>query len=187
MAQEKATKAERAEEERQRQQQVLLEQQERDRQKLLEETKREHAEAEKRLKLEKEKLAQLQDLQKQPKPVRPPAQAVPESDQAKTGTNGKDDSLEAQYVAAIQNAAINNWLRPETTQSVVCDVDIKQIPGGDLLDVHVVNPCNADPATRNTVEQAIKRAAPLPYKGYETVFRREVIFTFCYPREVCPK
>jgi colicin import membrane protein len=181
MAQEKATKAERAEEERKRQQQVLLEQQERDRQRQLEETKREHAEAEKRLKLEKEKLAQLQDLQKQPKPVRTPAQAVPESDQAKTGTNGHDDSLQAQYYAAIQNAVTTNWLRPDNAQpGLRCMLRIVQIRGGDVIGVELGSPCNADPQTRNSLEQAVKRATPLPYKGYEKEFTREINFNFTY-------
>jgi colicin import membrane protein len=188
MAQQKADPAQRAEEERKRQEQILLEQQQRDereRQKQLEEVKRERETAAKQVKLAKQKLEQMQDLQKQAKPI--PSQPVPESDQPKTGTNGKDNDLAAQYAAAIQNAALNNWLHPETIPRVVCDVDIKQIPGGDLLDVHVVNPCDADPQIRDTIEQAVRRAAPLPYKGYEAVFNRHVIFTFCFPREVCPK
>jgi colicin import membrane protein len=185
MAQQKAEQEKRAQEEKQHQEQVLLEQQERDHLKQLEEIKRQREAADRKLKLEREKLAQLKDLKnKKPAPETP---TVPEATEARTGAAGQANDLAAQYAAAIQNAALNNWLRPESIQNVVCDVHIKQIPGGDLLDAHVVNPCNADPQVRDTIEQAIRRAAPLPYKGYETVFRREIIFTFCYPREVCPK
>jgi colicin import membrane protein len=184
IAQQKATDAKRAQDEKQRQEQILLEQQEREREKQLEEIKRQREIADRKLKLEREKLAQLKDLQKKPAPETPP---VPEAAERRTGAAGQDSDLAAQYAAAIQNAALNNWLRPESIQNVVCDVHIKQIPGGELLDAHVVNPCNADPQVRDTIEQAIRRAAPLPYKGYETVFRREILFTFCYPREVCPK
>jgi len=185
MAQQKVEQEKRAQEEKQHQEQVLLEQQERERAKQLEDIKRQREAADRKLKLEREKLAQMKDLQnKKPAPETP---AVAEAPVAKTGAAGTDTSLAAEYAAAIQNAALNNWLRPESIQSVVCDVHIKQIPGGDLLDVHVVNPCNADPQVRDTIEQSIRRAAPLPYKGYETVFRREILFTFCYPREVCPK
>lgn len=176
-----AEEAKRAQEERHRQEQVLLQQQqqqERDRAKQLAQTKREREAAEKNLKLQQDKLAQLQDLQKS-KPA--PAQAVPEADQARTGTNGKDDSLQAQYVAAIQNAITNNWLRPDTTQpGLRCMIAITQIPGGDLLDAHVIDPCNADPLTRSSIEQAVRRAAPLPYKGYEKVFQRAFHFNFQY-------
>ena len=184
MAQQKAEQAQRAEEERKRQEQVLLDQQqreERERQKQLEDVKRQHADAEKRLKLEKEKLAQLQDLQKQPKPVHAPAQPVADAEQAKTGTNGQDNSLQAQYYAAIQNAVTGNWLRPDNAQpGLRCTLRIVQIPGGDVIGVQVVNPCNADPLTRNSIEQAVKRASPLPYKGYEKEFSREFNFNFSY-------
>ncbi len=182
IAQQKADDAKRAQEERHRQEQVLLQQQqqeERDRLKQLEDIKRQREAAQKNLKLQKEKLAQLKDLQKAAKPV--PAQAVPEADQAKTGTNGHDDSLQAQYFAAIQNAVTTNWLRPDNAQpGLHCTIRIVQIPGGDVIGVQVINPCNADPLTRASIEQAVKRAAPLPYKGYEKEFQREFNFNFTY-------
>ena len=185
IAQEKAEQAERAEEEKVRQRQVLLEQQqrdERDRAKLLEQVKRERAEAEKKLKLEKQKLEQLQDVQKQQqKPAKTIAENVPVAEKPVTGNNGPDNSLAAQYYAAIQNAVTNNWLRPDTTQpGVRCMVHIVQIPGGDVIGVQIANPCNADMQTRTSIEQAVKRAAPLPYKGYEQVFARDVNLKFSY-------
>jgi colicin import membrane protein len=189
MAQQKAEQAERAKEEKHRQEQVLIEQQqqkERDRQRELEKTKKELADARKQKEKEKARLEQLMDLEKDQKPVKTVAQNVAPADKPVTGNNGAENSLAAQYAAAIQNAALNNWVHPADIQ-VVCDVDIKQIPGGELLDVHVVNPCSADGQTRDTIEQAIRRAAPLPYKGFESVFRREIVFTFCYPQGVCPK
>lgn len=183
IAQEKADK-DRAEEERHKQEQVLLEQQEkqeRDRQKQLEQIRREREQAEKRLKLEKEKLAQLQDVQKPQKPVKAIPQSVPEADTTKTGNNGQDDSLDAQYFAAIQNAVTNNWLRPDSAQGGLhCMLHIVQIPGGDVIGVQVGNPCNADPLTRASIEQAVKRASPLPFKGFEKSFRREFNFNFSF-------
>ena len=184
MAQQQAEQEKRAQEEKQHQEQILLEQRERENLKKLEDIRRQREAADRKLKLEREKLAQMKDLQKKPAPETP---AVPEAPVAKTGAAGKDTGLLAEYSAAVQNAVRQNWLRPESVQSVVCDVDIKQIVGGDLLDAHVVNPCNADAQVRDTIEQAVRRAAPLPYKGYESVFRREIVFTFCYPQEVCPK
>jgi len=182
VSQQKAEAAQRAEEERHKQEQILIEQQqreERERAKQLEQIKRERAEAEKKTKLEKEKLAQLNDLNK--KPVKPVAQDVPEAEQARTGMAGKDDSLQAQYFAAIQNAVTNNWLRPDNTPGGVrCMLRIVQIPGGEVIGVQIANPCNADPQTRASIEQAVKRAAPLPYKGYEQVFSRDINFNFTY-------
>jgi len=182
VSQQKAEAAQRAEEERHKQEQILIEQQQREergRAKQLEQIKRERAEAEKKTKLEKEKLAQLNDLNK--KPVKPVAQDVPEAEQARTGMAGKDDSLQAQYFAAIQNAVTNNWLRPDNTPGGVrCMLRIVQIPGGEVIGVQIANPCNADPQTRASIEQAVKRAAPLPYKGYEQVFSRDINFNFTY-------
>jgi colicin import membrane protein len=184
MAQQKAEQAERAEEERVRQRQILIDQQqqkERDRQKELEKVKKELADARHKKDIEKARLEQLQDLEKNQKPVKTVAENVPRADKPVTGNNGPDNSLAAQYYAAIQNAVTNNWLRPDTTNpGVLCRIHIVQIPGGEVIGVQITNPCNADPLTRNSIEQAVKRAAPLPYKGYEQVFARDINLDFKY-------
>jgi len=179
MAQQKAEQEKRAQEEKQHQEQVLLEQQERDRLKQLEDIKRQREAADRKLKLEREKLAQLKDLQnKKPAPETP---QVAEAPVAKTGAAGTDTSLAAEYFAAIQNAVTQNWLRPDNAQAGLrCMLRIVQIPGGDVIGVQISSPCNADPQTRNSIEQAVKRAAPLPYKGYEKVFQRDINFNFSY-------
>jgi len=184
MAQLKAEEAKRAQEEKHHQEQVLLEQQqqkERDRQKELEKVKREREEAQKQVKLAQQRAQQLEDYNKQQKPVKAAPQNVPEAATPVTGNNGPDNSLAAQYYAAIQNAVTNNWLRPDTTQpGIRCTVHIVQIPGGDVIGAQISGPCNADPMTRTSIEQAVKRAAPLPYKGYESVFARDINLNFQY-------
>jgi colicin import membrane protein len=182
IAQEKAD-AERAQEEKHRQEQVQIEQEkkiERDRQKQLEQVRKELAQAEKKRKLEEDKLQQLKDVQNQ-KPVKAITQPVPQGDKAVSGAEGKDDSLQAQYFAAIQNAITNNWLRPDAAQAGLhCVIRIVQIPGGDVIGVQIGSPCNADPMTRTSIEQAVKRASPLPYKGFEGVFSRDFNLNFTY-------
>lgn len=182
IAQEKADQ-ERAEEERHKQEQVLLQQQEkleRDRQKQVEEVKRQREAAAKQVAIEKQKLQQIEDLKNQ-KPVKAVNQPVPPADTAVTGHEGHDDSRDALYFAAIQNAVTNNWLRPDTAQGGLhCMIHIVQIPGGDVIAAQVTNPCNADPLTRSSIEQAVKRASPLPYKSFENEFRREFNFNFTY-------
>lgn len=178
IAQQKAEQAERAQEEKHHQEQIRLEEQ----QKQLDEIKKQHEAAQKKLKLEQEKLAQLNDLQKQQaKPPKAAPAQLPESEQARTGAAGQDDSLAAQYFAAIQNAVTQNWLRPDNTPAGLrCTLRIVQIPGGDVLSVDIASPCNADAQARTSIEQAVKRAAPLPYKGYEKVFQRTINFNFTY-------
>jgi len=184
IAQEKAEQAERAQQEKKKNEQALIDKEQREaraRQQEMEKLKKELDAAKKQKELEKMKLQQLQDFEKSQQKTKTVAANVPDAPKAVTGMNGTDNSLTAQYYAAIQKAITDNWLRPETTApGLRCNVLIAQIPGGDVIGVQVTNPCNADPATRTSLEQAVKRAAPLPYKGYESVFTRNINFNFTY-------
>ncbi len=128
-----------------------------------------------------QKLAQQDDLKN--------SQAVPttapRADQATSGGGGKDDSLEAQYKAALTSKMNMSWHRPAEVQSVTCNLRVIQIPGGTVISATTESPCNADPQTRQTIVDAALRASPLPYKGYEKVFKRRVDVQICYPDEVC--
>jgi colicin import membrane protein len=188
LAVEKAAQAEKEQEEKHRQQQALLEEQQRkeeERKKQLADVRKEREAAEKALKLEQQKLAQLEDRQRTDR-AKAEKQRVQESveheaEQAQTGAGGQDDDLTARYVAAIQSAVTNNWNRPDSAQAGLrCTIIITQIPGGDLLNVTVSSPCNADQVTRNSIESAVRKAAPLPYQGYEKVFQRSIRFNFRY-------
>jgi len=188
LAAQKAEQAEKEQEEKHRQQQALLEEQQRkeeERKKQLADIRKQREAAEKALKLEQQKLAQLEDRQRADRTKadkqRVQAEAEHEADQAQTGAGGKDDDLSARYAAAIQSAVTNNWNRPDSAQAGLrCTIEITQIPGGDLLNVTVSSPCNADQVTRNSIESAVRKAAPLPYKGYEKVFQRSIRFNFRY-------
>ena len=195
MGQIKAEQAKKAEEEKIKQKQIEL-QQEKERkeaeakekqeqiQKQLEEIRKERAANDKKLKLAQQKMQQLDDLQKQQssaKPVKAPAADVPEAAEARTGANGTDSSLLAEYVSALQKSVTDNWNRPDTTRpGMRCTVNIVQIPGGSVLSANIAQPCNADQVTQNSIIQAVTKAQPLPYKGYESVFRREITFPFKY-------
>lgn len=195
MAQLKAEQAKKAEEEKVRQKQIEL-QQEKERkeaeakekqeqiQKQLEEIRKERAANEKKLKLAQEKMKQLDDLAKQQasaKPVKAPAADVPEKEVATTGMNGTDSSLLAEYSSAIVKVVTDNWNRPDTTPTGVrCAITITQIPGGTVINTAIGSPCNADMVTQNSIKQAVTKAQPLPYKGYESVFQRNITFIFRY-------
>ena len=188
LAAEKAEQAAKEQEEKHRQQQALLEEQQRkeeERKKQLADIRKQREAAEKALKLEQQKLAQLEDRQRadraKAEKQRVQAMADREAEQAQTGAGGQDDDLSARYAAAIQSAVTNNWNRPDSAQAGLrCTITITQIPGGDLLNVSVSSPCNADQVTRNSIESAVRKAAPLPYKGYEKVFQRSIRFNFRY-------
>ena len=157
--------------------------------------RKEREAAEKSLNKEKAKAEQLADIAKaaqksaaQPaaaKPERsagePGPAAEQEAKQAMSGRNGTDNGLVARYAAAIQGAVTQNWNRPDNAPSGLrCTLRIVQIPGGEVISAQVTAPCNADQATRNSIEQAVMKASPLPYQGYEPVFERSVNFNFQY-------
>ncbi|MGA9341034.1 MAG: cell envelope integrity protein TolA [Rhodanobacteraceae bacterium] len=186
---EKQAEEKKEQEERHRQAQVLLEQQEKERklaeqrQKQIADIRRQREAAEKKLDLEKQKLAQLEDLHRAKTQATDTneTQTEHEAPQAQTGAGGKDDDLNARYAAAIQAAVTQNWSRPDSAQAgLKCTLRIVQIPGGDVISANVTSPCNADQATRNSIEQAVMKAAPLPYQGYEKVFQRSINFNFKY-------
>lgn len=63
-------------------------------------------------------------------------------------------------------------------------MQIVQVRGGTILSARAIRPCNADEQTRATLERAVLAAEPLPYEGFESVFRREIQLTFCHPQDL---
>jgi colicin import membrane protein len=95
------------------------------------------------------------------------------------GQGGSDDGLLAQYKAAIQEKVSREWIRPDSVAlGTRCVIVIKQLPGGDVISAEVQSNCPMDPAGRDSVERAVLKAQPLPYRGFEPVFSRTLIFTF---------
>jgi colicin import membrane protein len=196
IAEQKAQQQKREQEEKQRQRQIELDQEQKEKQareekarklkeeqlKQLADLRKQREDAEKALKQETSKLRNLENSNRVARDDRPAQlQAEHESQEAQTGAGGKDDDLMARYTAAIQAVVTQRWNRPDNAeQGLRCTLKIVQIPGGDVLSVEIASPCNADPLTRSSIEQAVKRAAPLPYKGYEKVFRRELNFNFSF-------
>lgn len=85
----------------------------------------------------------------------------------------------ASYIAAVQAAILRQWTRPESVRlGQVCQVLIRQIPGGEVVDVQVSPECPYDDLGRRSVEAAVLKASPLPYAGYEDVWERNIAFKF---------
>jgi colicin import membrane protein len=103
---------------------------------------------------------------------------LPKADQLQSGNNSDHTDLSSAYAAAIQNAVTPNWLRPDNIAAAPCDVDIVQSPGGDVISATAAANCPYDDAGKRSVENAVLRTKTLPYKGFESVFRRTLTFTF---------
>ncbi|HET6604538.1 MAG TPA: cell envelope integrity protein TolA [Xanthomonadaceae bacterium] len=195
LAREAEQRAQREQAERRRQEQVLLEEQrkqeeaenrerltkmEEERQAQLEDIRRQREQAEREREQVQRRLAQVeQRRQAQPEREAPQREATP---QRELGNEGTDDSLEGRYALAIQQAVERSWIRPETVPpGQPCVIRIIQIPGGEVINASVDRSCPYDELGRRSVEAAVLRAQPLPYQGFESVFSRELTFTFRAP------
>jgi len=103
---------------------------------------------------------------------------LPKADQLQSGNNSDHTDLSSAYAAAIQNAVTPNWLRPDNIVAAPCDVHIVQSPGGDVISATADSSCPYDDAGKRSVENAVLRTRTLPYKGFESVFQRNLTFTF---------
>lgn len=103
---------------------------------------------------------------------------LPQAAQLQSGNNAANSALLDRYIAAIMNAVRQNWLRPDNMPNVSCVVHIVQLPGGQVVSAQVDASCPYSEAGKLSVENAVLRAQPLPYKGFESVFSRHVDITF---------
>ncbi len=98
---------------------------------------------------------------------------------ATPGQGGTSDDLTAKYAAAIQQAVVTQWNKPDNVPNGTrCRILIRQLPGGEVVSAQVQSGCSMDAAARDSIERAVLRAQPLPFRGFESVFRRELMFTF---------
>ncbi len=95
------------------------------------------------------------------------------------GNNGVDAGLLARYRAAIGDAIQRNWIRPDSVPlGQPCKLQIRQLPGGEVIDVQVLEPCPYDDLGKRSLEAAVLKAQPLPYSGFEPVFSRTLDLKF---------
>ena len=180
LAQQPAEQAQQAQQEREKQRMAeLTREQEAQRiLKQLAQVKAEQQANEHQINLAKQRMQQLADLKDTP-PKPGALDNVPPAEQARSGQNGQDNDA---YGAALQNAITPNWYRPDNIpDGTHCPVEIRQIVGGQVIDVKVLPSCPLDDLGRHSVEAAVRRSSPLPYKGFEKVFQRDITLDFVVP------
>jgi hypothetical protein len=87
-------------------------------------------------------------------------------------------SLAADYSRAVTQAVQTQWIRPDNTPATSCKVRVTQQPGGHVTGVAVESDCPYDVAGKRSVVNAVRRADPLPYQGYEKAFQPTIVITF---------
>ena len=152
-----------------------------ERQKKLEEIRKKRLAAEQKIKEQEEALKKL-EADREQQANNEPAEATP---QVGTSTAESElQSLRSQYVGAIKSSVTRQWARPASAKpGLKCQIRVNQIPGGAVIDVAIGSPCNADGAVRNSIINAVKKADPLPFSGFESVFERRINFTFEFTGE----
>jgi len=88
----------------------------------------------------------------------------------------------AQYIARLASRIQNAWIKPPSARAGLdCIVNITQIPGGEVTSAHV-SQCNGDAAARQSIENAVYRASPLPAPPDPALFERNLVIHF-HPEE----
>ena len=141
----------------------------REREKKLAEIRRQREQAAKERSMAEQRAQQLADARTTaPAPSRPPP-----------GNPDSNSSKRSEYSVALMNAILRQWTRPESVRlGQVCQVLIRQLPGGEVVDVQVSPSCPYDDLGRRSVEAAVRKASPLPYAGFEDVFVRDPVLKF---------
>jgi colicin import membrane protein len=84
----------------------------------------------------------------------------------------------AAYAYAIRQRIMNRWVQPPTaTAGIECIVNIRQLPGGEVVSVSIGR-CNGDAAVQRSIEAAVQRASPLPAPEDPSVFSRDIQLEF---------
>jgi len=97
--------------------------------------------------------------------------AVTNADEAAPLTEGS-------YRDAVMQAVRLNWMHPDDTPALPCRVSVGQEPGGHVTRIEVAPDCPYSEAGKRSVISAVRRADPLPYKGYERFFSPTIDLTF---------
>ncbi|MGH8134873.1 MAG: cell envelope integrity protein TolA [Steroidobacteraceae bacterium] len=93
-------------------------------------------------------------------------------------TGAAFQGLKAQYVAAIQAHVERRWFKPPGTPvGANCITFVTQIPGGEVVAVRF-GTCGGGEAFRQSIENAIRNASPLPAPLEASLFEREVRLVF---------
>lgn len=83
-------------------------------------------------------------------------------------------SWESMIAARITRA----WLRPPTAKAGIdCVLNVTQVPGGEVTNVSI-GECNGDQAVRQSIQDAVFRASPLPPPPDPSLFDRNLKIRF---------
>jgi colicin import membrane protein len=134
----------------------------------------------KRIEAERERAAEIERQRLENERLREEAEAMrrAELEAESERLDAMTASAEAAYMFAIRQRISRNWVKPPTaTAGIECVVNIRQLPGGEVVSVSI-GACNGDAVVRRSIESAVHRASPLPTPSDPSVFDRDIRLTF---------
>src|SRR5690606_18737923 len=79
----------------------------------------------------------------------------------------------SEYKALLTTRIMRAWVKPASARpGMVCEVTVTQVPGGAVTGVRFGS-CNGDAAVRQSIQDAVFRASPLPPPPDPALFERE--------------
>ncbi len=98
------------------------------------------------------------------------------------GNRGQDSDPRARWIAEMLARIEAQWIRPDNVRSGVrCPIRIKLLAGGYVDSAEVQPGCPYDEGAKRSVEAAVMKASPLPYRGFEDVYVRDLTVNFIAP------
>lgn len=98
---------------------------------------------------------------------------------AATASAGMDGASTERYAEALQDAIRSKWTSAAgVSPNTVCQLRIRQLPGGEVVSVDIVYRCAYNDEDQRSLVAAVMNAQPLPYRGFEAVWRRDFVLMF---------
>lgn len=92
------------------------------------------------------------------------------------------ESDSAAYGRALQREIVSRWQWPvQAPKGSACKVRVSQRRGGEVVASIPMPECSFDESGKASIQDAIAKASPLPYEGFESVFQPELILNFRVP------
>jgi colicin import membrane protein len=86
--------------------------------------------------------------------------------------------LKDRYLAMLSDRIQKAWIKPPSARvGIDCLVEVTQVPGGEVTSARVSR-CNGDAAVRQSIENAVYRASPLPDPPDPALFQRNFPIEF---------
>ena len=86
--------------------------------------------------------------------------------------------LSASYYAVLQARITRSWIKPPSASpGIACRIEVTQVLGGEIVGARVTQ-CNGDAAVRQSIENAVYRASPLPDPPDPALFHRQFTIEF---------